>query len=47
MNIFLREHKGIVKGQYHARRMPEYEIDKIHCQQFSDWFKRRVIQNKY
>ncbi|KAJ9546594.1 hypothetical protein OSB04_019137 [Centaurea solstitialis] len=41
---FREEHKRIVKGQYHARRMPKYEIDKIHCQQFSDWFKRRVAR---
>ncbi|KAJ9544535.1 hypothetical protein OSB04_024242 [Centaurea solstitialis] len=41
---FREEHKRIVKGQYHARQMPEYEIDKIHCQHFSNWFKRRVAR---
>ncbi|KAL7617786.1 hypothetical protein Lser_V15G02761 [Lactuca serriola] len=33
-----------IKGQNRSRRLPDYEIDKIHAQQFSDWFKRRVAR---
>ncbi|CAH1426151.1 unnamed protein product [Lactuca virosa] len=39
---FREEHKRIIKGQNRSRRIHDYEINKIHCQQFSDWFKRRV-----
>ena len=38
-----REHKRLVKGQYRARRLPEYELQKIHCQNFTEWFKKRVL----
>jgi hypothetical protein len=42
MNFLLREHKRIV-GQHRGRRIQNYEMNKIHGQQFADWFKRRVI----
>ncbi|KAJ0592692.1 hypothetical protein HanHA300_Chr03g0088101 [Helianthus annuus] len=41
---FREEHKRIVKGQYGSRRIPDYEMNKIHGQQFADWFKKRVAR---
>ncbi|KAK1406297.1 hypothetical protein QVD17_41590 [Tagetes erecta] len=41
---FRDEHKQIVKGQHNrSRRISEYEMNKIHGQQFADWFKKRVV----
>ncbi|KAL4575590.1 hypothetical protein LXL04_022438 [Taraxacum kok-saghyz] len=39
-----REHKRIVKGQNRSHRLNEYAINKIHCKQFSEWFKKRVAR---
>lgn len=41
--LFFREHKRLVKGQNRSRRLPAYEIEKIHSKLFSEWFKKRVI----
>ncbi|KAK1414097.1 hypothetical protein QVD17_29837 [Tagetes erecta] len=42
---FREEHKRIVKGQHNrALRIAEYEMNKIHGQQFADWFKKRVVR---
>ena len=41
--FYYREHKRLVKGQYRARRLPQYELQKIHCQNFTEWFKKRVL----
>ncbi|XP_076914543.1 uncharacterized protein LOC143573590 [Bidens hawaiensis] len=38
------EHKRMVKAQYRSRRIPDYELNKIHGQQFADWFKKRVAR---
>ncbi|XP_076896149.1 uncharacterized protein LOC143549018 [Bidens hawaiensis] len=40
VSTFREEHKRIVKGR--SRRIPDYEMNKIHCQEFADWFKKRV-----
>ncbi|KAK1414537.1 hypothetical protein QVD17_30283 [Tagetes erecta] len=40
---FREEHKQIVKGQYRGRRMSDFEMNRIHAQQFADWFKRRIM----
>ena len=45
MLLFCREHKRLVKGQNRSRRLPAYEIEKIHSKLFSEWFKKRVILN--
>ncbi|GJX57932.1 putative transposase-associated domain-containing protein [Tanacetum coccineum] len=42
VTIFREEHKRIVKGQNRSRRLPAYEIEKIHSKLFSEWFKKRV-----
>ncbi|GJW85383.1 uncharacterized protein Tco_0158528 [Tanacetum coccineum] len=42
ITIFREEHKRIVKGQNRSRRLPAYEIEKIHNKLFSEWFKKRV-----
>ncbi|KAL4563635.1 hypothetical protein LXL04_027680 [Taraxacum kok-saghyz] len=41
---FREEHKRIVKGQNRSHRLNEYAINKIHCKQFSEWFKKRVAR---
>ncbi|KAK1429876.1 hypothetical protein QVD17_12172 [Tagetes erecta] len=41
---FREEHKQIVKGHYRGCRMPDFEMNKIHAQQFADWFKRRIAR---
>ncbi|XP_071741432.1 uncharacterized protein [Rutidosis leptorrhynchoides] len=41
---FREEHKGLIKRQTRSRRIPEYEVEKIHCQQFSEWFQKRVAR---
>ncbi|KAK9073298.1 hypothetical protein SSX86_007622 [Deinandra increscens subsp. villosa] len=40
---FREEHKRIVRQQ-RGRRISDYELNKIHAQQFADWFKRRVAR---
>ncbi|XP_022024562.1 uncharacterized protein LOC110924892 [Helianthus annuus] len=40
----VEDHKLIIKGQNRSRRMPDYEMNKIHCQQFAGWFKKRVAR---
>ncbi|GJV50562.1 putative transposase-associated domain-containing protein [Tanacetum coccineum] len=39
---FRREHKSLIKGQNRKRRLPEFELEKIHCEKFSAWFQKRV-----
>nr|GEZ43422.1 hypothetical protein [Tanacetum cinerariifolium] len=39
-----REHKSIIRGQNRSHRPSEYELQKIHCQKFSEWFRNRVTR---
>ncbi|CAH9135796.1 unnamed protein product [Cuscuta epithymum] len=39
---FREKHKSIVKSRHRSRRPSEYELEKLHCQQFSEWFQKRV-----
>ncbi|GKA92643.1 hypothetical protein Tco_0814568, partial [Tanacetum coccineum] len=39
---FREEHKNIIKGKHRSRRIPQFELEKIHCEQFSEWFRKRV-----
>lgn len=39
---FREEHKSLIKGQNRKRRLPEFELEKIHCEKFSEWFQKRV-----
>ncbi|PWA50202.1 transposase-associated domain-containing protein [Artemisia annua] len=43
-NILIREHKSIIKGQNRKRRLPEFELEKIHCEKFSEWFQKREVE---
>nr|GEZ24270.1 transposase-associated domain-containing protein [Tanacetum cinerariifolium] len=42
LNILVEtaEHKNIIKGK-RSRRIPKFELEKIHCEQFSEWFRKR------
>ncbi|GJU78696.1 ribonuclease H-like domain-containing protein [Tanacetum coccineum] len=31
-----------IKGKHRSRRIPQFELEKIHCEQFSEWFRKRV-----
>nr|GEX16818.1 hypothetical protein CTI12_AA180240 [Tanacetum cinerariifolium] len=33
---FREEHKNIIKGKHRSRRIPQFELEKIHCEQFID-----------
>nr|GFB26262.1 hypothetical protein [Tanacetum cinerariifolium] len=33
---FREKHKNIIKGKYRSRRIPQFELEKIHCEQFSE-----------
>ncbi|XP_035837033.1 uncharacterized protein LOC110894773 [Helianthus annuus] len=41
---FREDHKRIIKGQNRSRRMTDYDVNKIHGQQFAGWFKNRVAR---
>lgn len=41
---FREEHKRLVKNQHRSRRLSMYAIEKIHSQQFSEWFEKRVAR---
>ncbi|KAJ9545327.1 hypothetical protein OSB04_025034, partial [Centaurea solstitialis] len=42
---FREEHKDLVKGQNRSRRrISEHELEKIHCESFSEWFQKRVAR---
>nr|GFB37878.1 hypothetical protein [Tanacetum cinerariifolium] len=36
------EHKNIIKGKHRSRQIPQFELEKIHCEQFNEWFRKRV-----
>nr|GEU63134.1 uncharacterized protein [Tanacetum cinerariifolium] len=40
--MLFMEHKNIIKGKHLSRRIPQFELEKIHCKQFSEWFRKRV-----
>ncbi|GKA99060.1 putative transposase-associated domain-containing protein [Tanacetum coccineum] len=39
---FREEHKSLIKGQNRKHCLPEFELEKIHCEKFSAWFQKRV-----
>ncbi|KAJ9556530.1 hypothetical protein OSB04_011144 [Centaurea solstitialis] len=42
---FREKHKNLVKGQNRSRRrLPEHELEKMHCENFSEWFQKRVAR---
>nr|XP_043616177.1 uncharacterized protein LOC122588102 [Erigeron canadensis] len=41
---FREEHKNFVKGKNRARRLNENQLQKIHSENFSEWFQNRVAR---